>query len=211
MPAATVLLFGVFSLFAAMPTMAPAQHTHAASPYAHTQSAEFATLTPDEVHELRNGEGMGLARAAELNSFPGPRHLLDLKTQLGLEHAQVARIEEIHAIMKTRAVAKGNEILQAERHLANLFASGRPSASGSDPDHRAPGHHARPASGRASGGAHRECPATDRRADQELRPAPRVPALSSGARYWADLAVFGQGIAGLFASGARVWRNRQRF
>lgn len=129
MPATTVVLFGVFSLFAVMPTMALAQHTHAASPYAHTQSAELATLTPDEVRELRNGEGMGLARAAELNSFPGPRHLLELKAELGLEHGQVARIEKIHATMKTQAIAKGEEILQAERHLANLFASGRPSAT----------------------------------------------------------------------------------
>ncbi|MDE0344132.1 MAG: hypothetical protein OXK82_13360 [Deltaproteobacteria bacterium] len=99
------------------------------SSYAHTQSAEFATLTPDEVRELRNGDGMGLARAAELNSFPGPRHLLDLKADLDLTRKQIARIEAIHAKMKTRAIAKGEAILQAEQHLGNLFAAGRPTAA----------------------------------------------------------------------------------
>ena len=127
--AAVLKLFGAIGLFAIMPTTAPAQHTHTMSPYAHTQSTEFSILTPDEVRELRNGEGMGLARAAELNSFPGPRHLLDLKAGLDLNHGQVARIEAIHTKMKTRAIAKGEDILQAEQHLAYLFASGRPSAT----------------------------------------------------------------------------------
>ena len=122
-------LFGGISLLALTATWALAQHDHTASPYAHTQSAEFATLTPDEVRELRNGEGMGLARPAELNSFPGPRHLLDLKADLDLTQTQIARIEAIHAKMKTRAIAKGKAILQAEQHLGNLFAAGRPTAA----------------------------------------------------------------------------------
>ena len=122
-------LFGGISLLALTASWALAQHDHTTSPYTHTQSAEFATLTPDEVREVRNGEGMGLARAAELNSFPGPRHLLDLKADLDLTQAQIARIEAIHAKMKTRAIAKGEAILQAERHLGNLFAAGRPTAT----------------------------------------------------------------------------------
>ena len=182
MPATAVILFGVFSLLAVVPTTTLAQHTHATSPYAHTQSAEYATLTPDEVHELRKGEGMGLARAAELNSFPGPRHLLDLKAKLDLKPGQVARIEKIHATMKTQAIAKGEEILQAERHLANLFASGRPSATEVTRITEHLGIIRGQLQARASGGAHRECPPTDHRADQELRPASRVPELSFGAR-----------------------------
>ncbi len=128
----TKAIFGVLGwigLVAVSSTSALAQHTHEASPYAHTQSSEFSTLTPQEVRELRNGEGMGLARAAELNRFPGPKHLLEMKSALGLSQAQVARIEAIRKNMKTRAVAKGEEILQAEQHLAHLFASGRPSVA----------------------------------------------------------------------------------
>lgn len=104
-----------------------AQHAHGTSPYAHAQSAEVPSLSPEEVRELRNGEGMGLARAAELNHFPGPKHLLELAPELGLGKARIGRIEEIHDRMKARAIAKGEAILEMERHLAGLFASGQPS------------------------------------------------------------------------------------
>ena len=123
----TTTVLGLFlwiSSIAAAPAPASAQHHHhQASPYAHTRSSDVPTLTPDEVRELRNGEGMGLARPAELNRFPGPKHLLELASELDLHPAQVRRIEAIHEKMRAHAVAKGEEILMAERRLANLFAS----------------------------------------------------------------------------------------
>lgn len=122
-----IAMFGWISLFAVASTSALAQHAHTMSPYAHTQSSEVPTLTPEEVRELRNGEGMGLARPAELNQFPGPKHLLDLVADLDLSPAQLARIKAIREKMKMRAIAKGREILETERRLADLFASGHPS------------------------------------------------------------------------------------
>lgn len=104
-----------------------AQHAHGTSPYAHAQSAEIPSLSPEEVRELRDGDGMGLARAAELNHFPGPKHLLDLAPKLGLGDARIGRIRAIHDRMKARAITKGEAILEAEKHLAGLFASGQPS------------------------------------------------------------------------------------
>lgn len=114
-------------LFAIASAAALAQHAHDMSPYAHTQSAEIPSLTAEEVRTLRSGDGMGLARAAELNHFPGPRHLLELASQLGLSTAQIRRVEEIHKTMKARAVVKGEQILRAELHLSNLFSAGKPS------------------------------------------------------------------------------------
>ena len=111
----------------AIASAALAQHAHDASPYAHSQSAEIPSLTKEEVRTLRSGDGMGLARAAELNHFPGPRHLLELASKLGLGAAQVRRVEQIHKTMKARAVAKGEQILRAELHLSNLFSAGQPS------------------------------------------------------------------------------------
>ena len=78
------------------------------------------------MRKLRNGEGMGLVRAAELNHFPGPKHLLELIPELALDPAQVERIAAIHKRMKEQAVAQGENILEAEFHLANIFASGQP-------------------------------------------------------------------------------------
>lgn len=109
-----------------MPTNA--QHVHELSSYAHSRGAEVVSLTDEEVRALRQGEGMGLARAAELNHFPGPRHLLDLASDLSLNAAQVRQIRAIHDRMKSQAVAKGEDIIMAEKHLADLFAFGDPSA-----------------------------------------------------------------------------------
>ena len=47
------------------------------SPYRGQTSTEIRGLTENEISELRQGHGMGLARAAELNGYPGPRHVLD--------------------------------------------------------------------------------------------------------------------------------------
>ena len=116
-------------VFALVSASASAQHAHGTSPYAHGQSAEIPSLTAEEIRELREGDGMGLARAAELNRFPGPRHLLELKAELGLAGRQLRRIEAIYENMKAQAVAKGETILAAERHLAGLFASGGPTAA----------------------------------------------------------------------------------
>lgn len=125
-PAASFRLFAWIGVFAIASASALEQHPHTASPHAHAQSAEVPSLTPDEVRALRNGEGMGLARAAELNHFPGPKHLLDLRMELKLGDARIERIKAIHRKMRTQAIAKGEDILQAEIRLANLFASGSP-------------------------------------------------------------------------------------
>ena len=47
------------------------------SPYRDQAATAIRALTQKEIEDLRIGRGMGLARAAELNSYPGPRHVLD--------------------------------------------------------------------------------------------------------------------------------------
>ena len=71
-----------------------------------------------------NGEGMGLARPAELNRHPGPRHVLDLADSLGLSAEQRLATEKIRAEMRARAKALGREILDAEKALDAAFAAG---------------------------------------------------------------------------------------
>ena len=44
----------------------------AASPYAGEQSREIKALSADDIAGLQSGQGMGYARAAELNGFAGP-------------------------------------------------------------------------------------------------------------------------------------------
>ena len=105
---------------AAEAVVAPGLH----SPYAHQGSKELKTLSQEEVDELLSGAGMGLARPAELNGYPGPRHVLDLADSLGLTAEQRGSVEGIFRDMHARAVELGQEILDAERALDAAFASG---------------------------------------------------------------------------------------
>ncbi len=99
-----------------------AQHDH--SPYAGMETAEGTALTPAEIAALRGAEGMRLALPAELNHYPGPRHVLELAEELGLDQEGVALVEAIRTDMATAARAKGEDVIAAERALFELFRSG---------------------------------------------------------------------------------------
>jgi len=49
---------------------------------------------------------MGLAKAAELNGYPGPKHVLELAGPLKLTSAQVAATEATYRRMNSRAKAR---------------------------------------------------------------------------------------------------------
>jgi Spy/CpxP family protein refolding chaperone len=79
-------------------------------------------LSPEQVAAYTAGEGMGYARAAELNQYPGPKHVLELAAELKLTEPQAARIREIHSRMREEAVRLGHAIVEKERALDRLFA-----------------------------------------------------------------------------------------
>ncbi len=91
------------------------------SAYAGQPSSGIAGLSPSEVEQLRNGEGMGLARAAELNHYPGPRHVLDAADELDLSPEQRAATSAIFDRMKRNAQAIGSAILDKEEVLSRRF------------------------------------------------------------------------------------------
>ena len=105
-----------------IPAAAAAQEAH--SPYAHEGSEQLKTLSQQEVDDLLNGAGMGLARPAELNQYPGPRHALELADSLSLSDEQLRAVEGTFADMQCRAKALGRQILEAERALDAAFAAG---------------------------------------------------------------------------------------
>ncbi len=83
------------------------------------------SLSAEEVRGLKQGMGMGLAKAAELNSYPGPMHVLDLAKELKLSPVQKQRIEEARKVMKFKALEMGEFIISEEKKLNALFASGK--------------------------------------------------------------------------------------
>lgn len=89
----------------------------------HSQSQSKPLVPPDR-EDLLKGVGMGLAAIADMNNYPGPRHVLDLKNELGLTRDQVKKTEALEKVVSSSAVAKGGEIVQAEEELNQLFEAG---------------------------------------------------------------------------------------
>lgn len=94
------------------------------SPYAAAPKSEIKALSPNELDDLRNGHGGGMAKAAELNGYPGPAHVLELKSELGLDAGQIERVSAIRTRMEALARQLGAEILDRERRLDHAFAAG---------------------------------------------------------------------------------------
>jgi hypothetical protein len=111
----------LFSLALLCPAIASAQHTH--SPYAGHQARAIKALSAEEVEGYLNGEGLGMALPAELNGYPGPRHVLQLAENLELSEGQGAAVHRIFDSMKSRAVELGARIVELERRLDEEFAA----------------------------------------------------------------------------------------
>ena len=81
-------------------------------------------LSDDDIAALRAGEGMGMAKAAELNGYPGPVHVLALAAQLGLTEDQRHDVQAIFDRMSGAAKPLGGELIAQELALDQLFAKG---------------------------------------------------------------------------------------
>jgi Spy/CpxP family protein refolding chaperone len=115
-----MVLTGVFLL--ALMSAAAAQHVHPAPAPAAAATAT-SSLTAEEVRQLLDGDGMGLARAAELNGYPGPKHALERAAPLGLTDDQRAKITAIRERMLSVARRLGAAIVDQERALDEAFRS----------------------------------------------------------------------------------------
>jgi hypothetical protein len=99
-----------------------ADHTHK-SKYAGEEKREIKSLSATDIEELQNGNGWGLAKAAELNGVPGPVHLLEMKEEINLGAEQIQAVEDAYRKMKQEAVPLGLELIELERELNNHFAN----------------------------------------------------------------------------------------
>jgi uncharacterized protein (DUF305 family) len=95
-----------------------------ASPYVAQLASPVRGLSAQEVDDLRAGRGMGFARMAELNSHPGPAHVLELQAELALSDDQIAQVQAIFDEMSAEAKTLGEEIVTAEEALSTAFAEG---------------------------------------------------------------------------------------
>jgi Spy/CpxP family protein refolding chaperone len=114
-------IFTLAALGAAGPAAAQ-QHQHAHSPYVGLEHRGIKALSDSQIQQLRDGEGMSLALAAELNHYPGPRHALDLAKELGLTKRQQQQVQALVQAHRPKAQELGAAIIAREDELDQGFA-----------------------------------------------------------------------------------------
>lgn len=100
-----------------------ATQTPQAASYAGQESREIKALSAEDIQAYLSGKGMGLAKAAELNGYPGPSHVLALSSQLNLTADQKKLTQAQFAAMEESAVTYGRTLVEEERRLDQMFAS----------------------------------------------------------------------------------------
>lgn len=93
------------------------------SPYKGQQQRNIKALSQSDIDGYLNGKGMGFAKAAELNHYPGPLHVLELEKELKLAEKQKKQTQELFNSMQTRAIELGKQIVEKEEKLDSLFAN----------------------------------------------------------------------------------------
>lgn len=100
----------------------------AGTPYAGQEQRDIKALSAAEIRDYQAGKGMGFAKAAELNHYPGPAHVLELAAKLKLSAEQEQRTRAIFAAMQKDAIRHGKRLVEKERELDRLFATGAANA-----------------------------------------------------------------------------------
>jgi hypothetical protein len=120
--------------FVVAASVLPAQGepVHPASPYAGQHSRDIKSLSEAQIRDLLEGAGMGHAKPAELNSYPGPAHALEQAQRLGLSGEQRDRIRALLDRHKAEARMIGAEVVGLERELDRLFAERKAHAGAID-------------------------------------------------------------------------------
>ena len=95
----------------------------APTPYSGEQDRDIKALSAKDASDLLAGKGMGFAKAAELNGYPGPAHVLELSPKLGLSEKQRSDTQALFDAMQAKAASLGRELVDAERNLDRLFAT----------------------------------------------------------------------------------------
>jgi Spy/CpxP family protein refolding chaperone len=94
-------------------------------PYAGLETRPIKTLSDQQIADLNAGRGMGLALAAELNGYPGPKHVIELAEPLNLTQEQLTRVRGLFAAMTSETIAIGRKLISQETGLNEQFASRR--------------------------------------------------------------------------------------
>lgn len=108
----------------AISTLALVAFANTSTPYAGQESRTIKALSEKTIKGYEEGKGLAYAKAAELNHFPGPRHVLDLAEALDLSDQQILKAEALFINMKRNASALGKQFVKKEQELDSAFSRG---------------------------------------------------------------------------------------
>ena len=112
-------IIAVILCASSLPTLANTK-----SLYVGQETREIKALSQQEIVGYLNGKGLGYAKAAELNRYPGPSHVLELAKELNLTEKQMRRTQEIFDTMKAQASLLGKQFVAKEQELDQQFSEG---------------------------------------------------------------------------------------
>lgn len=84
--------------------------------------SNLKSLSQTEIDGYLSGKGMGLAKPAELNRFPGPKHVIEFANELALSTDQRKQTQKIYSAMKNRASEYGRLFVLNEEKIEQLFS-----------------------------------------------------------------------------------------
>lgn len=118
-------IIAVIALLVVLLAVTTAQDvTPTPSDYVDVQFTEIRGLSTEQIEGYQTGAGLGFALPAELNGYPGPRHVLDLADELELTDTQEADIQALYDEMLPQAIDLGEQILAQEEAIELAFREG---------------------------------------------------------------------------------------
>ncbi len=119
-----IIAFIAFVVFGSSPIYSVADsEPKYKSKYIGQEKREIKSLSAQDIEELKAGGGWGFAKTAELNGLPGPKHILEMKNEIGLTSDQEKRVVELYNHMKKQAVRLGHQLIELENELDHGFAN----------------------------------------------------------------------------------------
>ena len=96
------------------------------SKYAGQEDSEITSLSQEDIDGLLGGTGTpfgGMAKPAELNGYPGPRHVLDAATsgEFELTQEQQEQIQTLYEKMRSESIDLGRQIIDIEKEIDGMF------------------------------------------------------------------------------------------
>ncbi|MGB1816363.1 MAG: hypothetical protein ACPHJ3_13480, partial [Rubripirellula sp.] len=85
------------------------------------------SLSSSDIDGLLSGAGMGYAMAAELNRFPGPKHVLELADEMGIESIEAALTRhDIYTADECFLTGSAAEVIAAVKLDDRQIGEGKP-------------------------------------------------------------------------------------